>query len=224
MVALPTRNIENLTLTLQKRISTKLSGVFGCSLLPGDRMVFSSYRDDKIRVLKSDGSTDFIIKTIGQTFDVVFISDDSIAVTSGESNQINIIDLKKRKLRKSIKVDSNNDGVVYKDGHLIYCAREKGLQMISLSDESITNVINNKLSIFAYVTTFGDKLFYTNYKHDSVTCCEYHGTILWTFCDKSLLLSPLGISIDNDGHVFVVGSGSHNVVIISPDGQRYRQL
>ncbi|CAG2186515.1 unnamed protein product [Mytilus edulis] len=140
MVALPTSNIDNLTLTLEKRINSELSYVYGCLLLPGDRMVFSSYRDDKIRVLKSDGSKDFQIKKIGPTFDVVFIGDDSIAVTSGGSNQINIIDLKKHKLKKSIKVDSYNGGVVYKDGHLIYCAREKGIQMISLNDETITNV------------------------------------------------------------------------------------
>ncbi|CAC5408464.1 unnamed protein product [Mytilus coruscus] len=226
MVALPTRNIENLTLTLQKRINTELSDVHGCSLLPGDRMVFSSYSDDRIRVLKSDGSKDFEIKTIGPTFDVVFIGDDAIAVTSGKSNQINIIDLKKHKLKKSIKIDSNNGGVipVYKDGHLIYCAGEKGIQMISLNDETITNVSNTKLTEWSYVTAFGDKLFYTNCDNNCVTCCDYHGNILWTFRNESVLLTPLGISVDNDGHVIVVGCSTQNVVVISPDGQRYRQL
>ncbi|XP_052087076.1 uncharacterized protein LOC127724219 [Mytilus californianus] len=226
MVALPTRNIENLTLTLQKRINTELSEVNGCSLLPGYRMVFSSctYSNDKIRVLKSDGSKDFEIKTIRRTSDVVFIGDDHIAVTSGNSNQINIINLKKQKLKKSIKVNSNNGGVVYKDGHLIYCAGEKGIQMISLNDETITNITNTKLPDDAYVTAFGDKLFYTNNTNDSVTCCDYHGNILWTFCEHSVLLTPLGISVDNDGHVFVAGYGTNNVVAISPDGQRYRQL
>ncbi|CAC5364545.1 unnamed protein product [Mytilus coruscus] len=224
MVALPTRNIDNLTLKLQKSINTTLSDVYGCSLLPDDRMVFSFYSDDKIRVLKSDESKDFEIKTIGQTFDVVFIGDDSIAVTSGDSDQINIIDLKKQKLKKSIKINSYNYGVVYKDGHLIYCAEEKGLQMINLNDETITNITNTKLPDFAYVAAFGDKLFYTNNTNDSVTCCDYHGNILWTFRDKSVLLTPVGISVDNDGHVFVVGYDTHNVVVISPNGQRYRQL
>ncbi|CAG2246604.1 unnamed protein product [Mytilus edulis] len=110
------------------------------------------------------------------------------------------------------------------NGCLIFCAREKGMKKISLSDESITNVINNKLSTLAYVTTFGDKLFYTNYTDDSVTCCNYHGNILWKFCDTSVLKSPFGISVDHDGNVFVVGRLTHNVVVISPDGQRCRQL
>jgi len=33
-----------------------------------------------------------------------------------------------------------------------------------------------------------------------------------------------GISVDNDGNVYVVGYVSNNVVVISPDGQRHRQL
>ena len=225
MVALPTRNINNLTLTLHKRIDTDLSNVRGCSILPDGRMVFSSFSEKKISVLKSVGSTDFEISNICGSFDVVFIGNECIAVTSSSySNEINIINIKKNKLRKTIKVHSNNDGVAYNDGHLIYCAREKGLQMISLSDESITNVINHELSGLSYVTTFGDKLFYTDYNEDSVTCCDFHGKIMWKFSDISVLDTPYGISVDNDGNVFVVGYHTHNVVVISPDGKQHRQI
>ncbi|CAC5390310.1 unnamed protein product [Mytilus coruscus] len=101
---------------------------------------------------------------------------------------------------------------------------EKGLQMISLNVETITNVNNIKLPELAYVTTFCDKLFYTNYNNDSVTWCDYHSNVLWTFRNKSVLLTPVGISVDNDGHVFVAGCVTDNVVVVSPDGQRYKQL
>ncbi|XP_052089867.1 uncharacterized protein LOC127726529 [Mytilus californianus] len=222
-VTLPIQNINNLTLTLHKRMNTEMSDIRGCSLLPGGRIVLSVPKGE-IRVLKTDGSIDFKMNNIVSAFDVVFVGDDCIAVTNRVSNSINIIDAKNKKLIKSMEVHSDIDGAAYKDGHLIYCARQKGLQMISLSDESITNVTNTKLSNFAYVTTFGDKLFHTNPKYDSVTCCDSHGSIMWTFCDTSVLEYPLGISVDNDGNVFVVGCSSSNVVVISPDGQRYRQL
>jgi DNA-binding beta-propeller fold protein YncE len=39
-----------------------------------------------------------------------------------------------------------------------------------------------------------------------------------------LLKSPRGISVDNDGNVYVVGCSSNNIVVISPDGQRHRQV
>ena len=44
------------------------------------------------------------------------------------------------------------------------------------------------------------------------------------FNDKSVLREPVGISVGNDGNVYVVGYSSSNVVIISPDGQHHRQL
>lgn len=106
---------------------------------------------------------------------MVFVGDVSIAVTSRNSNTINIFDLKNQKLKKSIKINTHNVGVVYKDGHLIYCAGEKRLQVVTLSDEFITNVSNNKKSSFAYVTTFCDNLLFTNSDNHSVNCCDYHG-------------------------------------------------
>ncbi|CAG2246603.1 unnamed protein product [Mytilus edulis] len=209
MLAVPTRNISNLVLTLQKHIDTKLSDVQGCSLLPKGRMVFSCYEQDKIRVHKSNGSKDYEINDIGKAVDVVFIGDGCIAVTSGHSNKI---------------INSDNYGAVYKDGHLIYCAAEKGLKMISLSDESITNVTRNKLTTWSYVTLFGRNLIYTNPDSHTVSCCDYDGNILWTFCDKSVLCLPRCISVDKDGNIYAVGNLTHNVVVISPGGQRYRQL
>jgi DNA-binding beta-propeller fold protein YncE len=75
-----------------------------------------------------------------------------------------------------------------------------------------------------YVSTSGDKLYYTNINTHTVTCCDLHGTIQWEFIDKHVLQYPYGISVDNDGNVYVVGYDTKNVVVISPDGQRHRQL
>ena len=57
-----------------------------------------------------------------------------------------------------------------------------------------------------------------------MTCCDLHGTTQWKFKDNRVLRGPLGISVDNDGNVYVVGFSSNNVVVISPDGQRHSQL
>jgi DNA-binding beta-propeller fold protein YncE len=73
------------------------------------------------------------------------------------------------------------------------------------------------------MTTSGDKLYYTNCHTDTVTCCDLHGTTQWEFKDERVLENPRGISVDNNGNVYVVGCSSNNVVIISPDGQRHRQ-
>ena len=48
--------------------------------------------------------------------------------------------------------------------------------------------------------------------------------LLLEFKDDRVLLSPHGITVDNDGNVYTVGFYSNNVVVFSPDGQRHRQL
>jgi DNA-binding beta-propeller fold protein YncE len=74
------------------------------------------------------------------------------------------------------------------------------------------------------VATFGDKLYYTNYDTHTVTCCDLHGTTQWKFKDRRVIQVPRGISVDNVGNIYVACSNSNNVVVISPDGQRHRQL
>jgi sugar lactone lactonase YvrE len=75
-----------------------------------------------------------------------------------------------------------------------------------------------------YVATSGDKLYYTSFYTGAVTCCDLHGTTQWEFKDNRVLRYPSGISVDNDGNLYVVGFISHSVVVISPDGQRHKQL
>jgi len=107
---------------------------------------------------------------------------------------------------------------------IYYCAMDKGLKMINLSDQSVSNIINSDMSLFDYVATCKDKLYYTNYNTHTVTCCDLHGTTQWEFKDVRVLQYPSGISVDNEGNVYVVANGSNNVVVISADGQRHRQL
>ena len=96
--------------------------------------------------------------------------------------------------------------------------------MLNLSDKSVSYIINSDMSDVDYVATSGDKLYYTNYYTNTVTCCDTHGTTQWEFRDERVLQYPNGITVDNDGNVYVAGYNSNNVVVISPDGQRHRQL
>ena len=57
-----------------------------------------------------------------------------------------------------------------------------------------------------------------------MTCCDLHGTTQWEFKDERVLRGSQGITVDNNGNVYVVSYNSSNVVGISPDGKRHRQL
>jgi hypothetical protein len=91
---------------------------------------------------------------------------------------------------------------------IYYCVGKKGLKMLNLSDKSVSDIINSDMSGVYYVATFADKLFYANTNTHTVACCDLHGTTQWEFKYERVLQCPRGISIDNDGNVYVVGSAN----------------
>ncbi|XP_071123278.1 uncharacterized protein [Mytilus edulis] len=228
MVAVTPITIDSLNPTLLQTLDTKLTCVTGCSFLPDCRMIFSCAIEQMIRVYKPDGSLDFHIGNLCPVFDVThIIAENAIALTSGyleDSLQINLIDLKTRKVKKTLKINAVNSGIAYSEDKLIYCAGEKGIQMINLNDESIVNITKTKMSSWSYVACFGEKIFYTDCNDGSVTCIDFQGNIQWVFENKMVLRNPFGISVDGDGNVYVVGSNRNNVIVISPNGQNIRQL
>ena len=226
----PPMSVGNIQLNLKQKINTKGTNIRGCSLLPDGRMVFSCYSSDTVRFINKEGIESFQIskdKTGSSTYDTVYIRyNNSVAVSNGyRSNRcIAIIDIESKEVMTTISMDTDICGMAVRGRTIYYCTRGNGLKMLNLSDRSVSDIYNSSMSYVWYVATSGDKLYYTNTNTHTVTCCDLHGTIQWEFKDERVLQGPFGISVDNDGNLYVVGYSTNSVVVISPDGQRHRQL
>ena len=226
----PPMSVQNIQLKLKQKINTKGTNIKGCSFLPDGRMVLSCYANDTVSFINQEGVELFQIdkdKTRSYTYDTVYIKEDnSIAVSSGCGDHICIIiiDIESQKVMTTISMDTHIFGMAIRGGTIYYCTGNKVLKMLNLSDRSTSDVIKSGMSRVKYVATSGDRLYYTNWLTNSLTCCDLYGTTQWVFKDKRVLQNPLGISVDNDGNVYVIGYDSNNVVVFSPDGQRHRQL
>jgi hypothetical protein len=226
----PPMSLDDIQLNLKQTIEIAGTVITGCSLLTDGRMVLTSYIQNIVRFIKKDGTQSFQIgvdKTKSGTCDTVYIIDNnSVAVSSGgEGNRcITIIDIEKEEVKTTISMDTSIYSMAVRGRTIYYCAGNKGLKMINLSNKSVSDIINSKMSSFDYVATCRDKLYYTTYNTHTVTCCDLLGTTQWEFNDQRVLRGPCGISVDNEGNVYVVGDCSTNVVVISSDGQRHRQL
>ena len=130
--------------------------------------------------------------------------------------------MESQEVMTSISMDTNTFGITVTGITIYYCTKENGLKMLNLDDKSQSHIIRSGISSVYYVDTSEDKLFYTDCIAHTVTCCDSHGTTQWVFRDKHILQGPRGISVYEN--VYVVGQGSNNVVVFSPDGERHRQL
>ncbi|CAC5392029.1 unnamed protein product [Mytilus coruscus] len=203
-----TRLIEDIKMNLKQTVNTGLSRTTGCLILPDGRLVLSCRVKNLVRVFNSNGNKEFEINLNPcSVSDITFISgDNTIAATSGRqgSHNISIIDLKNRKVSKQIRVNFSYYGVLYSDSRLITCAQTEGLHILKNRRRKVIEKIKNKeMSSFSYVAAFDNKIYYTNTFHFTVTCCDMKGTDLWTFKDTTVLTYPKGITVDNDGNVYV---------------------
>jgi len=226
----PSISVDNIQLKLKQNINIKGCGMRGCSFLPDGRMVLSSWSTNTVTFINKVGVESFQIgkdKTGSDTYDTVYIKDNySVAVSSGRGDKqcITIIDIESQQVMRTISVDTVIYGIAVRGRTIFYCAKNNGVKMLNISDKSVSDIINSDMSYVYCLATSGDKLYYTNCKSDTVTCCDLHGTTQWEFSDNHVLQYPYGISVDNDGNVYVVCCISNNVVVISPNGQRHRQV
>jgi hypothetical protein len=145
-------------------------------------MVFSCYSSDTVRFINKEGIELFQKgkdKTGSGTYDTVYVKDNnSVAVSSGGGTAkrcITIIDIESKKVMTTIPMDTYIYGMAVKGRTIYYCAWNKGLKMLNLSDRSVSDIISSNMTYVFYVATSGDKLYYTNNNTNTVTCCDLHG-------------------------------------------------
>jgi DNA-binding beta-propeller fold protein YncE len=222
----PPMSMGKIQLKLKQKINIRGHLVSGCSLLPDGRMVLSCYITDTVTFINKEGVELFQIgkdKTGPSTYDTVYIKDkNSVAVSSGPVGNrcITIIDIESQKIMTTITIDDVTLGMAVRGKTIYYCTGN----MLNLTDKSVCDINSSNKSNITYVVTSGNKLYYRGCKPHTVTLYDLYGTTQWEFKDEWVLKGPCGISVDNDGNVYVVGNSSNNVVVISPDGQRYREL
>lgn len=158
-------------------------------------------------------------------FDVACMDNNTVAVTSGyNSKKINIVDIENKTITQSISTEFRCYGITYSEGFLYYCVDGKGIFMINLQDSSVKHIMKCDLSTWSYVSSFNDKLYYAQINENTVTCCDFDGKPNWTFQNDSILVKPGGLTIDNDGNIYIISRQHNSVVVISPDGQQSRTL
>ncbi|XP_063448374.1 uncharacterized protein LOC134727909 [Mytilus trossulus] len=215
--------IDDIKLTLKQTVNTMGAYITDCSLLPDGRMIFSCNESNKIYVIKTDGSLDFTLQT-GSLIYIHYIEDSQkLVVTSGTNKSITTINMKDRKTEKLIQCGSSVYRIAHNNGQLFYNGYSSGLCVVSLDDDSVTQLVNVKLRSRSSIAIWSDQLYYLNID-DSVVCCDLQGKLKWKSELKPFLQGARGIAVDNHGRVYVSGLHSHNVVVISPDGNKHRLL
>ncbi|VDI63519.1 Hypothetical predicted protein [Mytilus galloprovincialis] len=161
------------------------------------------------------------IPVSGEPWDLSVIDTDQIAVSYKDLNYIEVIDLKKMLVLKTVTFKDICLGISYYDGK-IYVVVDGSRIVVLDMEGTILNTIKGLESGFN-ITTIADRIYYTDRISDTVICCTTTGTNICNFKDVSLVRLG-GIAIDGAKNVYDVGSQSNNLMILQNDGKAGKTL
>ncbi|CAC5394113.1 unnamed protein product [Mytilus coruscus] len=226
-VAMATKSIDNVKLIFQKKI-TSGDIIRGCCMsIHGDCFFTDHYKKKRLIAISFSGTLKYNMSLDpSDGFDIIFINEKTVAITSGNSRVntgIDIINSESRSKIKFIKLPNCPYGITRDGDSLFVCVLRHGIYKVNTLDDTTSLVISqSSIDYNSYVSVFTDKIYYTD--GNSVVCCDRNGSRVWTFKYNSILKKPSGITVNNDGNVYVVGERSCNVVIISNNGKQHKEI
>ncbi|XP_071148327.1 E3 ubiquitin-protein ligase TRIM71-like [Mytilus edulis] len=227
-VATTRRTVNDVKLIQQKKITTIVMAVRGCCMSREGDFLFTDHALHSLCVIKLDGTLEYKMSVDSSYgFDITFVDDNNVAITSGDSPKktgIDIINIENRSKIKFINLPGCSYGITHDHDSLFVCVGGRGIYKVNSADYTTSHVISCELPWGSYISVFNKKIYFTNGDSNSVACCDHNGARVWTFKDYSVLKEPRGIAVDNDGNVLIVGESSSNVVIISKDGTHHKEI
>jgi hypothetical protein len=228
-----TRTSDDIILNFLKEIKVRTgypsNKLTGCSILDSGEIIFSEYNlnDYTGRVTLNDINGNYISTAraldcnIGSVYDITSIDKNAIAVSL--RNVIGIVTIYSQNIIPVVKHFNTCYGITHCDDKLYYCTELEGIRWFDLKTTSNGLLVPTYIGQFSYISCDGNRLVYTS-NTDTVSCCDMNGTKIWAFADISLLRSPRGVVVDNQGFVFVSGEQSGTIVVISPDGNSAKEV
>ncbi|XP_071135892.1 uncharacterized protein [Mytilus edulis] len=202
------------------------SCITGSSVFPDGRIILADcHLNNRLIIVQSDGSLSTEIRLSSlHPFDVTCIDDKTVAVTTFNNNKIQIIDTKNKQVTKTINTGAGG-GITYRQGHIIYCEKGKGIVGIQLSNFKIYTLVEDCTIKYdySYIATSGENLYYTD-NRSTVKCYSLKGDKHWEYNNKSIINGVTGISVNQHGIVSVISNTNERVVLISSDGKNSRTL
>ncbi|XP_071144800.1 E3 ubiquitin-protein ligase TRIM39-like [Mytilus edulis] len=226
------KSIDNINTKLICMIDINTSNTITSCVL-GKGLLFSTTNRYRGKILQYDTQGKHL-KEIelkqSYAFDIVLIDLDTIAVTGGGCDfKVYIVDVATLQVKLVIDVGKQNwiYGATYKNESIISCMYGNAIQIFNIANNknvtTSTLPFKTKYTITTYLASDDYFVYHSDYRNGSVACYDLRGKIIWSF-KEDVLREPRSICLDSYSNVYVAGSGSNNVVVISSDGLHSKQL
>ena len=208
-----------------------------CTFLANGNILLCDYWNKKMKLLDSDMVVKKSLKLSDWPWNVAAVSENEAIITFGDetNNDLQYINTHPDlKLGNKITLPDKCYALQVVNGE-IYTCYHKGsghdeIWKLDRTGNIISKVvltqIRSGMSLYLglCLTDSNPRVYLTDFYNDRVTCFQLDdGKMVYQYEDKKLV-GPYGIYVDSVGNSFVCGTGSHNVVVITADGRKHREL
>lgn len=219
--------IEDVKLVLKQSIEiagqTYFMNISGCDFLSiGHVLIADCIGEKQLMQHSSDGKHVKDIQLSNEPYDLTTIDSQHIGVTYGVEGYIEIINFITDEVDIIIKPGDRCLGISYFDGKLYTVVEWQGILVTDLCGKTLTT-IELYTDHVGSIATNKDGIVYSDFVNNTVTYCTFEGKRIWEF-RSDYVGRPQGVAFDNNQNVFVAGSDSNNITIISRDCKTSRTV
>ncbi|XP_071161784.1 tripartite motif-containing protein 2-like [Mytilus edulis] len=202
-----------------------------CLILPDGRVVILDYNKKQLLLFENDG---FFIRAVvtfeGDPFDGCLVEKNTVAVLLGSANQTALVDVEKNTIFQRIELSHYSYGIASDGKNLIISSDGKNLgmscesyQITKVNLHDMSQIILDGVKELNYIALFQGNIYGTNSSENTVCCYESTGKHVWTFKHQHIV-KPGGLSLDNNGFVYLASQKKDSIVIVSPDGKTCKTI
>ncbi|XP_021354935.1 uncharacterized protein LOC110451328 [Mizuhopecten yessoensis] len=230
------QNVDSLLDSRAKKVGTcmikipsdqQVCEVHGILLMPTGNIVVSDCKNVKLKLISIKGQYLDGLNTNGHPHDVCLVDDDTMAVATTAG--IHVVKVQPSKLTLSTVINVSTSikchGLAFMDGHFMV-STSKGIHRVALGGKVMQN---HTLSSPCWHLA-------SNTKKNTTFACLQTSSVVNTVVtrlpngiqiygiDERIVRNAMGVDVDPEGNVYVCGQDSNNVVQVSANGTKIREL
>jgi hypothetical protein len=195
--------------------------VFDCLVTDEGLFVVPNRHHKCLHIFESDGTVKRDLQLLYEPIGVTQLNK-QILVIYDESSIIHVIDLTNFNIASEIKVKGPPDSICTFNSNILIALVLDGFLLIDVKG-NVLKEIKKTFEKPNYIVVANDTIYLPEWKENKIVCLDTDGNQLFEMFNEDLK-SPVGITSDSDGNMYVVGFHSNNVFLFSKDGQTCKEL
>jgi hypothetical protein len=222
----PRRRREVGNVTMSKILSFKVppkenNKVFDCLVTDGGLFIVPNGNHKCLHIFESDGTVKRDLQLLYNPKRVAQLNEQILVIYIRQAI-IHVVDLTNFNIVNEIKVKGQAHSICTFNSN-IFIGLSRGEFLIIDIKGNVLKEVEITFEDPYNIVVANDTIYITKWTENKIVCLDTDGNQLYAMFNKDLK-TPVGITSDSDGNLYIVGFNSNNVFLFSKDGQTCKEL